>query len=395
MRHPLPSSRAHGTLSHVLTRAIARVQGLLVLSSVVTAQAGQAGPALLALLQALATAAEGPRVLDAYGTYYRSLLASARPDASEGTFEEYIIGAVLDGANAYGAACSSGDEVRRAALKGAVLADLDALQRLCVSGRTAAEWAQSQAGPTGRPEGWLDAAAAPVPPPSNASSARVADAKSGDARAAVTPASASERAAFCVSMSQRWRWSEAEPDLKAFYERHGTGVLARSPVGAWDTKAKAVVDATRREQALWQSETEEAALDSAGGTLAAAFDALVSDAEGRTRLLVATGPGAMESIRSAAAAAYSRHGIVTCLVEPSASARTTLADLGAEIDSVPGRRVCVVYGTCGLGDNPNARALADAVAESGALRGALVLVASDTDADDVSPLVTAASEFVP
>lgn len=351
---------------------------LLLYCAPLTSSGGAAGPALLLLAALLAAGGEGAKVAEAYGVWYRAMGAEAPRAGCACNFREYLLERVLDGENAYGAACAAGGSAGAAAA--AARADLDALQAICAGGDKLSEWVREAGGEL--PGRYCEAAmAGPVAGPARADAAA---AFGGGGEGLMVPASAAARAELRAAVAASSQWSSQLESVAACYARHGNGVLARSPVATWDSKTMAFVDAPARLAAQWAAASGGDA--SGNSKVSAALTALAEGSEGRGAVSVVSGPRVRAEALQACAAAFAQRGVLTVLVEPSPSARASLCALGEAIRESPKRKIAVLYGSVGVGEgDASARALSDAATDALALDNVHLIVTTSTAEADVSP----------
>ena len=197
------------------------------------------------------------KVMVAYGNFFRSSLGNGAD-----TFLDHVLDEVIAGRhNALAAACARGGRVPKPVEIAAAAADLELIQRLCVSETTVLNWcrlAAKNASP-GRvqPDSWLAAAGKlgagggvsfvveKVEPPEDggmgigmgmgadvgkgtdaeaAAAAVAAGGGEGTAAAVLAPASAAARRALRQSIAQSWSWGQALPSLMKHWHDHGTGI---------------------------------------------------------------------------------------------------------------------------------------------------------------------------
>ena len=127
---------------------------------------GPAAQAYLALLQQIALKASPTRLFTAYGAFFRAQQATGAR-----TFADHVVDEVIAGkGNPLAETCARGAREPSALELAAVRADMDLLQRLCVSEATVLGWcerlAESATPRRKQPASWLAAAgrSAPLPP---------------------------------------------------------------------------------------------------------------------------------------------------------------------------------------------------------------------------------------
>jgi hypothetical protein len=213
---------------------------------------GPAAQAYLALLQQISLKASPTRLFTAYGAFFRAQQATGAR-----SFADHIVDEVIAGkGNPLAETCARGAREPSALELAAARADLDLLQRLCVSEATVLRWcerlAETATPRRTQPASWLAAAetlgAAPAASPagidaeSSATDAIDADdaddrwaaAKDAMKRAFLTaPARPSTRAALRDSVAESWAWSDSLPALAKHWALHGLDEIGARSVLAW------------------------------------------------------------------------------------------------------------------------------------------------------------------
>ena len=200
--------------------------------------------AYLALLQQISLKAGPNKLFSAYGEFFRSLRRSGKASFADVVLDEIIAGRgnpVAEAVARTGASISSVAPVDLAA----VAADLDLLQRLCVSEATILKWcerAAAAASPSRRqPASWVAAASALGVREEGADVGADGGADVGadggvgrggadgdDALRFTRPASVATIAATRNAVAESWKWSDAlEPHLAKHWRRHGLGEPSR------------------------------------------------------------------------------------------------------------------------------------------------------------------------
>ena len=199
---------------------------------------GPAAQAYLALLQQISLKASPTRLFTAYGAFFRAQSASGAA-----SFADHLIDEIITGKNnPLAEVCARGGRHPSAVEVAAARADLELLQRLCVSEATVLKWCEKlAANATPRrkqPESWITAAetlgGAVM---SNASDA------SGEADEVFTPASLdtkiaaparpSTRTALREKIANAWAWSDALPALMMHWISFGVCEVGARSVLQW------------------------------------------------------------------------------------------------------------------------------------------------------------------
>lgn len=172
------------------------------------------------------------QLLEAYGEFYSSLLAGGF-----GSWQEYLLDQILAGANnPWAKGLAKGGLAAGAALDAAVEYDLDVLQGLAVTEATLVGWIREVAPAV--PTAWLDAAGR-LPrqdaPALNGSSAAVPEAGAMCSAPPYIqgPLNERQRRQWRRHIGDKWRWSEAVPDLRYYYATYGCGLLSRYNTLVW------------------------------------------------------------------------------------------------------------------------------------------------------------------
>mmetsp|Transcript_10226 Transcript_10226/g.46293 ORF Transcript_10226/g.46293 Transcript_10226/m.46293 type:complete len:523 (-) Transcript_10226:187-1755(-) len=193
--------------------------------------------AYLALLQQISLKAGPNKLFSAYGEFFRSLRRSGKASFVDVVLDEIIAGRgnpVAEAVARTGASISSVAPVDLAA----VAADLDLLQRLCVSEATILKWcerAAAAASPSRRqPASWVAAASALGVREEGADVGAEGGADGDDALRFTRPASVATIAATRNAVAESWKWSDAlEPHLAKHWRGHGLGEPSRGNVLTW------------------------------------------------------------------------------------------------------------------------------------------------------------------
>jgi hypothetical protein len=219
---------------------------------------GPAAQAYLALLQQISLKASPTRLFTAYGAFFRAQQATGAR-----TFADHVVDEVIAGkGNPLAETCARGAREPSALELAAVRADMDLLQRLCVSEATVLGWcerlAESATPRRKQPASWLAAAEA-----LGAASSSAAASDGGSPRAAAedetavlsddadvdavwaafksatrrdtlaAPPRPSTRAALREAIAESWAWSDALPALARHWALHGVGEVGARSVLQW------------------------------------------------------------------------------------------------------------------------------------------------------------------
>ena len=219
---------------------------------------GPAAQAYLALLQQISLKASPTRLFTAYGAFFRAQQATGAR-----TFADHVVDEVIAGkGNPLAETCARGAREPSALELAAVRADMDLLQRLCVSEATVLGWcerlAESATPRRKQPASWLAAAEA-----LGAASSSAAASDGGSPRAAAedetavfsddadvdavwaafksatrrdtlaAPPRPSTRAALREAIAESWAWSDALPALARHWALHGVGEVGARSVLEW------------------------------------------------------------------------------------------------------------------------------------------------------------------
>ena len=219
---------------------------------------GPAAQAYLALLQQIALKASPTRLFTAYGAFFRAQQATGAR-----TFADHVVDEVIAGkGNPLAETCARGAREPSALELAAVRADMDLLQRLCVSEATVLGWcerlAESATPRRKQPASWLAAAEA-----LGAASSSAAASDGGSPRGAAedetavfsndtdddavwaafksatrrdtlaAPPRPSTRAALRDAIAESWAWSDALPALARHWALHGVGEVGARSVLEW------------------------------------------------------------------------------------------------------------------------------------------------------------------
>ena len=216
---------------------------------------GPAAQAYLALLQQIALKASPTRLFTAYGAFFRAQQATGAR-----TFADHVVDEVIAGkGNPLAETCARGAREPSALELAAVRADMDLLQRLCVSEATVLGWcerlAESATPRRKQPASWLAAAEA-----LGAASSSAAASDGGSPRGAAedtdvndtdvdavwaafksatrrdtlaAPPRPSTRAALRDAIAESWAWSDALPALARHWALYGVGEVGARSVLQW------------------------------------------------------------------------------------------------------------------------------------------------------------------
>ena len=219
---------------------------------------GPAAQAYLALLQQIALKASPTRLFTAYGAFFRAQQATGAR-----TFADHVVDEVIAGkGNPLAETCARGAREPSALELAAVRADMDLLQRLCVSEATVLGWcerlAESATPRRKQPASWLAAAEA-----LGAASSSAAASDGGSPRGAAedetavfsndtdvdavwaafksatrrdtlaAPPRPSTRVALRDAIAESWAWSDALPALARHWALHGVGEVGARSVLEW------------------------------------------------------------------------------------------------------------------------------------------------------------------
>ena len=219
---------------------------------------GPAAQAYLALLQQISLKASPTRLFTAYGAFFRAQQATGAR-----TFADHVVDEVIAGkGNPLAETCARGAREPSALELAAVRADMDLLQRLCVSEATVLGWcerlAESATPRRKQPASWLAAAEA-----LGAASSSAAASDGGSPRGAsedetavlsddadvdavwaafksatrrdtlAAPPRPSTLAALREAIAESWAWSDALPALARHWALHGVGEVGARSVLEW------------------------------------------------------------------------------------------------------------------------------------------------------------------
>jgi hypothetical protein len=216
---------------------------------------GPAAQAYLALLQQISLKASPTRLFTAYGAFFRAQQATGAR-----SFADHIVDEVIAGkGNPLAETCARGAREPSALELAAVRADMDLLQRLCVSEATVLGWcerlAESATPRRKQPASWLAAAEA-----LGAASSSAAASDGGSPRGAAedtdvndtdvdavwaafksatrrdtlaAPPRPSTRAALRDAIAESWAWSDALPALARHWALYGVGEVGARSVLQW------------------------------------------------------------------------------------------------------------------------------------------------------------------
>ena len=220
--------------------------------------------AYLALLQQISLKAGSNKLFVAYGEFFRSLRRSGKATFADVVLDEIIAGRGNPVAEAVAAAADPAD-VAPVDLA-AVAADLELLQRICVSEATILKWCERLAAAASpsrtQPASWVAAASALGTREEGAEGGAEGDAEEGaegvaDAERFTRPASGATQLATRNAVAESWKWSDAlETHLIAHWRAHGVGEPSRGNVLTWHSPKRGATRDVNRDVASRSGSSE-------------------------------------------------------------------------------------------------------------------------------------------
>ena len=193
--------------------------------------------AYLALLQQISLKAGPNKLFVAYGEFFRSLRRSGKASFADVVLDEIIAGRGNPVAVAVAAGANPADVAPVDVA--AVAADLELLQRICVSEATILKWCERLAAAASparkQPASWVAAASALGVREEGADGGAEGGADGGaEGERFTRPASVQLCASTRNAVAESWKWSDAlDPHLMNHWRAHGVGEPALGNVLTW------------------------------------------------------------------------------------------------------------------------------------------------------------------